>query len=37
MYNPRLSVVHDFRGQEYVCETTRNSNVTTKRHFSVTR
>ena len=37
MYSPKLSVIHDFRGQEYVCETTRSGNVTTKRHFNVIR
>lgn len=37
MYAPKITTAHDFRGQEYVCETTRNGNITTKRHFEVWR
>lgn len=37
MYNPKINVINDFRGCEYVCETTRSGNITTKRHFNITR
>ena len=32
-----ITVETDFRGQQYVCETMRKSNVTTKRNFPVYR
>lgn len=37
MYSPKITTTRDFLGQEYVCETTRNGNVTTKRSFPVWR
>lgn len=32
-----ITVKTDFRGQQYVCETMRKGNVTTKRNFPVYR
>lgn len=37
MYKPKISISHDFLGQEYVTETTRNGNITVKRNFEVWR
>lgn len=32
---PQIKVVSDFRGQQYVCETSHHGNVTVKRNYSV--
>ena len=37
MRQVKVSVTSDFRGQQYVTETTRKGNVTAKRNFEVWR
>ena len=32
---PQIKVISDFRGQQYVCETSHHGNVTVKRNYSV--